>query len=76
MLLGVLLWVVWMAFEVVVVVAMIRWGYESGQWKNWRDMEEPKYRMMVDRPLQGWPEREKRTKNHEGAKSAVKERGG
>ncbi len=77
MLLGVLLWVVWMAFEVVVVVAMIRWGYESGQWKNWRDMEEPKYRMMVDRPLQGWPEREKRSPSSDASgKGNVKEGGG
>ncbi len=76
MLLGLLLWIAWMALEIVVVVAMIRWGYESRQWKSFRDMEEPKYRMMVDRPLQGWPEREKRSLNHEPAKSAVKERGG
>ncbi len=73
MLIGVMLWVVWMALELVVIIAMIRWGFETGQWK---DIEEPKYRMLIDRPLQGWPEREKGSKNREPAKSAVKEGGG
>ncbi len=73
---GVVLFFAWSALEIVVVIAMIRWGYESHQWKDWRDMEEPKYRMMEDRPLQGWPEREKRAAKHEGPKSAVKACGG
>ncbi len=55
MLIGFILWLVWMAMEVVVVVAMIRWGFETGQWK---DIEEPKYRMLMDHELQGWPGRE------------------
>jgi hypothetical protein len=74
--LGIMLWIGWMVLEVVVVAAMIRWGYESGQWKHWRDMEEPKYRMMVDRPLQGWPGRDKRSGSDAPADSAVKVHGG
>ena len=73
---GIVFWIAWMVLELVVVLAMIRWGYESGQWKHLTDMEEPKYRMMVDRPLQGWPGRENKPSSDEPAKSAVKERGG
>ncbi len=72
----IVLWIAWTLLEIVVVVAMIRWGYETGQWKHLRDMEEPKYRMRVDRPLQGWPGSEKKSGSDEPAKDAVKERGG
>ncbi len=53
--LGVILFLAWSALEIVVVIAMIRWGFENGQWK---DIEEPKYRMMIDRELEPWPGRE------------------
>ncbi len=53
---GILLFLAWMALEAVVVLAMIVWGFENGQWK---DIEEPKYRMLVDREPQPWPGREK-----------------
>jgi nitrogen fixation-related uncharacterized protein len=55
-LIGFILWLVWMVLEVVVVVAMIRWGFETGQWK---DIEEPKYRMLIDREPEPWPGRKK-----------------
>jgi hypothetical protein len=74
--LGIMLWFAWMVLEVVIVVAMIRWGYETGQWKHLKDMEDPKYRMLVDRPLEGWPGREKKAGSDEAAKIAVRERGG
>ncbi len=59
MLLGVILFLAWTALEIVVVIAMIRWGSENSQWK---DIEEPKYRMLIDHELQPWPGREKTTK--------------
>ncbi len=58
MLLGVILIIAWMALEILVVAAMIRWGFETGQWK---DIEEPKYRMLIDHELQPWPGREKKS---------------
>ncbi len=59
MLLGVILFLAWTVLEIVVVIAMIRWGFENSQWK---DIEEPKYRMLIDHELQPWPGREKRSK--------------
>ncbi len=55
---GFILFIVWMALEVVVVAASIAWGFENGQWK---DIEEPNYRMLVDHELQGWPGRAARS---------------
>ncbi len=55
----VVLFIAWTALEVVVVVAMIRWGFETGQWK---DIEEPKYRMLIDREPEPWPGRENPSK--------------
>ena len=54
MLVGVILFIIWMALEVVVVAATIAWGFENSQWK---DIEEPKYRMLLDLPLQEYPGR-------------------
>lgn len=53
---GIILFLVWMALEVVVVAASIAWGFENGQWK---DIEEPKYRMLIDREPEPWPGRKK-----------------
>lgn len=55
--LGVILVIAWMGLEFMVVIVMILWGFENGQWK---DIEEPKYRMLVDRELQPWPARKKK----------------
>jgi nitrogen fixation-related uncharacterized protein len=53
---GIIVFVAWMALEVVVIAASIAWGFENGQWK---DIEEPKYRMLIDHELQPWPGRER-----------------
>ncbi len=66
MAIGILLFVAWMALEVVVVAASSAWGFENGQWK---DIEEPKYRMMIDHELQPWPGREKASKDKTEEKS-------
>ncbi len=68
MTLGILLFLVWTALEVLFIAATIRWGFETGQWK---DIEEPKYRVLVDHELQGWPGRDK-PKTEKPAGQAVK----
>ncbi len=70
MLTDVVLFIAWTALEVVVVIAMIRWGLENGQWK---DIEEPKYRMLIDREPEPWPGREKPSKPSSGAAPAAKQ---
>ncbi len=55
---GLVLFIAWMALEAVVVLASIVWGFENGQWKN---IEEPKYRMLLDIEPQPWPGREKKS---------------
>lgn len=70
MLIGLILWLIWMALEVVVVAAMIRWGFETGQWK---DIEEPKYRMLMDHELQPWPARKKSPPAEKPAEQGDKE---
>ncbi len=69
MLTDVILFLAWTALEVVVVIAMIRWGFETGQWK---DIEEPKYRMLIDREPEPWPGREKPPKSSTGAAPSTK----
>lgn len=59
---GIILFIAWMALEVVVVAGWIVWGFETGQWKN---IEEPKYRMLLDIEPQPWPGREKTPKNNQ-----------
>ncbi len=68
--LGVLLFFVWTALEVLFVIASIRWGYETGQWK---DIEEPKFRMLVDREPQPWPGRDKKPKSAKPDDGSAKE---
>jgi nitrogen fixation-related uncharacterized protein len=55
---GVIMFLAWMALEIVYVAGMIVWGYETGQWK---DIEEPKYRMLIDLEPQPWPGRKPST---------------
>ncbi len=69
MLTGIVLFLAWTALEIVVVIAMIRWGFENGQWKN---IEEPKYRMLIDREPEPWPGREKHTGSAKGTAPAAK----
>lgn len=52
MALGIILMIAWMVLQVVVVLAAIGWGYQTGQWK---DIEEPKHRMLLDLPMEPWP---------------------
>ncbi len=54
MAIGVIMFLAWMALEVVYVAGMIAWGFETGQFK---DIEEPKYRMLLDVEPQPWPGR-------------------
>jgi cbb3-type cytochrome oxidase maturation protein len=47
------MWVVvgWMLFVVLTGIAFLIWGWRTGQF---RDIEEPKYRMLEDREPQPW----------------------
>jgi nitrogen fixation-related uncharacterized protein len=69
MAIGVIVFVAWMALEAVVVAASVAWGFENGQWK---DIEEPKYRMLIDHELQPWPGREPPAPAGKQAKEALK----
>ncbi len=66
---GIVLFLVWMALEVVVVAASIAWGFENGQWK---DIEEPKYRMLIDREPEPWPGRVKPSQRIDQQKQGTK----
>jgi len=50
------LWVVvgWMAFVALTGLALIAWGFHTGQFD---DIEEPKYRMLEDTEPLPWPDR-------------------
>jgi nitrogen fixation-related uncharacterized protein len=50
------MWVVvrWMAFVSLTGVAFLIWGWKRSQFK---DIEEPKYRMLEDREPEPWPDR-------------------
>ncbi len=53
---GFLMWTLWLIFMVFFVVFSILWGVKTGQFK---DNEEAKFNMMIDRPLEPWPGRER-----------------
>ena len=55
---GLILFIAWMALELVVVLASIVWSVEQGQWK---DIEKAKYTMLEDHELAPWPGREKKS---------------
>jgi nitrogen fixation-related uncharacterized protein len=50
------LWVLvgWMIFVVGTGLALLVWGWRTGQFKN---IEEAKYRMLEDREPAPWPEK-------------------
>ncbi len=52
---GYVLFIAWMAMEIVVVIGSIVWSVENGQWKN---IEKAKYTMLEDREPAPWPGRE------------------
>jgi cbb3-type cytochrome oxidase maturation protein len=47
------MWVVlgWMAFVMLTGIALLIWGWRTGQF---HDIEEPKYRMLEDREPEPW----------------------
>jgi cbb3-type cytochrome oxidase maturation protein len=52
MTLGLWLLAGWMILMVVIGIAFILWGWRSGQF---RDIEEPKYRMLEEKEPEPWP---------------------
>jgi nitrogen fixation-related uncharacterized protein len=53
------MWVVvgWMVFVILTGVAFLIWGWRTGQFRN---IEEPKYRMLEDREPQPWPDKKEK----------------
>jgi cbb3-type cytochrome oxidase maturation protein len=51
------LWLVvgWMLLVAMIGIAFLIWGWRGGQF---RDIEEPKYRMLEDREPEPWPDRQ------------------
>jgi len=54
---GYILFIAWMAMEIVVVIGSIVWSVENGQWKN---IEKAKFTMLEDREPAPWPGRERK----------------
>jgi nitrogen fixation-related uncharacterized protein len=52
--LGVWAYALWMLFVILTGVVLLAWGWRSGQFRN---IEEPKYRMLEDREPEDWPGR-------------------
>jgi cbb3-type cytochrome oxidase maturation protein len=52
------LWVLigWMIFMAFLGIAFIVWGWRQGQF---RDIEEPKYRMLEEKEPQPWPRKKR-----------------
>ena len=52
---GIIMFIAWLFFMALTVVAFVVWAWKENQLK---DIEEPKYRMLEDHELQPWPGRE------------------
>ena len=55
------MWVVvgWMILVAVIAAALFIWGWKRGQFKN---VEEPKYKMLEDKEPEPWPHQQKKKK--------------
>ena len=51
---GVWAYVLWMLFVIMTGIVLLIWGWRSGQFRN---VEEPKYRMLRDKEPEDWPGR-------------------
>ena len=54
MLFGLWIKVAFMIFVALVAVGLLYWGWRHGQFRN---PEEPKFRMLEDREPEPWPDR-------------------
>ena len=54
MVLGLWLLVAWMILMACIGIAFVLWGWRSGQFRN---IEEPKYRMLDEKEPEPWPGR-------------------
>jgi cbb3-type cytochrome oxidase maturation protein len=54
--LGVWFLVAWMVFMAFTGIAFLIWGWRKGQF---RDIEEPKYRMLDEREPEPWPRKKR-----------------
>ena len=69
---GMIMFIAWLVFMALTVVAFVVWAWKENQLK---DIEEPKYRMLEDHELQPWPGREQaktgRNNVHQSGKGGV-----
>ncbi len=56
---GIVFFVVWSLFMVLVGVLFFLWGKHTGQFK---DIEQAKYQIFEDKELEEWPNRKKKAK--------------
>ncbi len=63
---GLLIFVAWLAWMVIMVGAFIHWAWKDDQFK---DLEEPARRMLEDREPLPWPGREKKAETGKNASS-------
>ena len=54
--LGIWLLVAWMILMALIGIAFLVWGWRKGQFRN---IEEPKYRMLEDREPEPWPRKKR-----------------
>jgi cbb3-type cytochrome oxidase maturation protein len=54
--LGVWFLVAWMIFMAFLGIAFLVWGWRKGQFRN---IEEPKYRMLEEREPEPWPRKKR-----------------
>jgi hypothetical protein len=65
MAIGVLLFITWLVFMAITVIAFIVWFFREGQ--N-IDIEEPKYRMLEDHEPEPWPGRGEKARREDTSK--------
>ena len=54
--LGIWVLVAWMIFMAFLGIAFLVWGWRKGQFRN---VEEPKYRMLEEREPEPWPRKKR-----------------
>jgi cbb3-type cytochrome oxidase maturation protein len=54
--LGIWLLVAWMILMALIGIGFLIWGWRKGQFRN---IEEPKYRMLEDREPEPWPRKKR-----------------
>jgi cbb3-type cytochrome oxidase maturation protein len=70
---GILFFVVWSLFMLLVVLVLYVWGKRSGQFK---DIESPKYQIFEEKELEEWPNRKKKAQGNAMKDRPADQKGG